>query len=288
MKYPYIGESQFTGSEVLLASRSNGFRLDVENAEYCNDWDETVFKNITREYLTNTYGKVESQEHADFIVELAKVNGFEVIEDYESGIMWFNCDRDTLDFYRDKNIANNDGEKQITIPMPPKCDDVKPILTAEITHDSIKAKDSEGNEVKPSYKSKSSVKDAEASIIITDTTPTVNDCVVDRDFHPTPLNNGDNLLFGGEDKCKEWPCVGEEVTFKHTKWNVAAKYNHMLMLVTHDDCGFALACKNDLQKPKTPEEELRDEILSVWSNNPCRDSIIDALISNYNITKKPQ
>ena len=230
MKYPYIGESQFTGSEVLLASRSNGFRLDVENAEYCNDWDETVFKNITREYLTNTYGKVESQEHADFIVELAGNAGFELNPNYKDG-EYFYISTTRYGFSSEK-FCRLDGAKQITIPIPPKCDE--------------------------------------------------------------SLNNGDNLLFGGEDKCKEWPCVGEEVTFKHTKWNVAAKYNHMLMLVTHDDCGFALACKNDLQKPKTPEEELRDDIFQssgIRSRDGGAESakeVAGFLLSKYNITKKPQ
>lgn len=293
--YPAIYKSE-DGCTYIYQDKNNYYSYEREKWDKStNEDNHDCDKNITREYLTNTYGKVESQEHADFIVKLAEVNGVEVGNKWEEG-KWFNfmldCNGALIICFFPEYTASNKEEKLITIPMPPKelsptatkgtdasitivnstptandCivdgDDAKPILTAEITHDSITVRDSDGDEIEPSYKEKANIGIA-------------------------PLNNGDNLMFGGEDKCKEWPCIGDEVVNKGIKWKVAAEYKHMVMLVTHDDCGFKVAPKRECEKPKTPEEELRDEILSVWSNNPCRDSIIDALISNYNITKKPQ
>lgn len=294
--YPAIYKSE-DGNLYLYENRANCYSFGYKNWIGSND---NIFdthesdKNITREYLANTYGKVGSKERADFIVKLAENHNVDICNTYNSECKYFNFyiegGKLILAFFEKLASATSEGEKQITIPMPPKCDDVKPILTAEITHDSIKVKDSEGNEVKPSYKSKSSVTDADATIAITDATPTLNDCTVDSDFYPPPLNNGGNLLFGGEDKCKEWPCVGDEVANKGIKWKVAAEYKHMVMLVTDDDCGFALARKNDLQKPKTPEEELRDEIASDLNKMQLVSNLVKAneLMAKYNITKKPQ
>ena len=129
MKYPYIGQLTNKGGFVALFAGS-GFACNLSNPEgawsdaplndFVSDWHEDAFKNITTEYLANTYGKVESKEHAEFIVELCKVNGIDFLDDYEGGVMWFNCKCGLLDFYIDKNTASNDGEKLITIPLPPK------------------------------------------------------------------------------------------------------------------------------------------------------------------------
>ena len=103
-------------------------------------------------------------------------------------------------------------------------------------------------------------------------------------------NNGDNLILGCEDsKCEEWPCVNDDVEYRNCKWKVAAKYKHMLMLVTPDDCGFSLAEIKEVKKPKTPEEELRDDIeYAIHHFEGDKVAGRKWLMNKYNITKKPQ
>jgi len=117
--YPYIGKSRASDTTVLFISRSNGVCLGVENAQYHNAWDESVFENITREYLANTYGKVESKEHAEFIVKLAESAGFRgAIASAEAS--WFRFTELKLWFYGCGSKARYDTVKQITLPLQPK------------------------------------------------------------------------------------------------------------------------------------------------------------------------
>lgn len=75
-KYPYIGEN-LAGDAVLFTETNVGYRLLPKgyNGMPLNEdqrtWKETRFKDITREYLMDTYGRVENEEHADFIIKLA-------------------------------------------------------------------------------------------------------------------------------------------------------------------------------------------------------------------------
>lgn len=114
-------------------------------------------------------------------------------------------------------------------------------------------------------------------------------------------NNGDNLMFGGADKCEEWPCVNDEV--------LTSDGNGVVKLLP-DSKGYYVVSINgeyyqyqlyELEKPKTTEQELRDEIINcihnhneIWrdNNNEMEVSVYefvgDALLSKYNITKKPQ
>ena len=104
-------------------------------------------------------------------------------------------------------------------------------------------------------------------------------------------NAGDNLVLGCEDsKCDEWPCVNDTVVTRGGSKGVVkiSKPDNDGMIVCDFDGEYALAYKNELQKPKTPEEELRDEIISVMQGSPTYKSIADDLIENFNITKKPQ
>ena len=93
----------------------------------CHDWVSGDFSdghesdtNITREYLANTYGKAESKEHAEFIVELAENAGFEVKRAYKPGFAFFSFWDGKLAFLEILSAAKAECEKQITIPMPPK------------------------------------------------------------------------------------------------------------------------------------------------------------------------
>ena len=77
----------------------------------------------TKESLQNTWGVVESKEHAEFIIELAELHGVKLIEGCSGG-SYFNFyhegDRLLLAFWDKVSACTLLGEKQITIPLPPK------------------------------------------------------------------------------------------------------------------------------------------------------------------------
>ncbi len=78
-------------------------------------------KKFTNETLKNTWGVVESKEHAEFIAKLAELHGFEACyqEEYKG---WFSFDEDELYFFDTERLASSLDAKQITIPLPPKDD----------------------------------------------------------------------------------------------------------------------------------------------------------------------
>lgn len=244
MKYPFIGGID-DGCKVLLIKSGYGIAIEHPTVEITGvpeyGWDNRSFKNITGEYLANTYGKVESKEHAEFIIELGSSfpNWTGLVEEYPC---WFCFDKDELFFFEKKRGASCLDERLITIPLPPK-----QIQTA------------------------TSEEEFEMQQIM--------------------KNNGDNLVLGCEEsKREEWPCVNDEVEYIGCKWKVAAKYKHMLMLVTPDDCGFAVAEIKEVKKPKTPEEELRDDIADIIDNASCSEQAAEYIVKTYLTlnTKKPQ
>ena len=123
MKYPYIGYWEATELTVLFVANREGLEIE-EDENYSCEWSEHEYTNITREYLVNTYGKVESKEHADFIKLLAEINEIVVFKDSEmtkaKGINYFSVTSDgIMYFWHDKSGIQCD-RKQITIPLPPK------------------------------------------------------------------------------------------------------------------------------------------------------------------------
>ena len=100
-------------------------------------------------------------------------------------------------------------------------------------------------------------------------------------------NNGDNLVLGCDDsKCKEWPKVGDEVLL----------YDRPCMVIGIDGDAFwikkesgryDIASRHQLQKPKTPEEELRELLHLLWDEN-CGDFDDFVDIAIRHVTKKPQ
>jgi len=227
MKYPYIGKSRVSNTTILFTSRSKGVCLNVDNAQYHNSWDESVFKNITREYLASAKVKIESEEHSHLIQELAFKHGYVWIDglskniELSSGYIVF--DKESMTIIHTVN-ASYSAYKKITLPLPPK-----------------------GRE------------------------------------------------------SKEWPVVGDEVlTASEQKGQVIAidsgeawiKYEN-----TSIGKGYASVSVATLSKPKTPEEELRDElkeIIDAAMSSPfgflddTDKKLVDYMLDNYNITKKPQ
>ena len=277
MKYPAIYQSTVNGNAILLFSDKQGVVLDKHETVIGTScgWIESAFKNITAEYLANTYGKVESKEHAEFIDELCEVNGIEV-DSWDGREGYFSIDDRGLYFWFEEEGAMEYGGKQITIPLPQE---------SEMSH-----YDDEREQAEIQHRMKTG----------------------------TLKENGDNLMFGGDDKCKEWPCVGDEVivssavglrmsertkcfdgkagvlralfSTKNGTKACAVEFHDMACFCFHVDM---------LKKPKTPEEELRDEIAQVMSDSYARVTEVvkgkamfrhyaEDLMANYNITKKPQ
>jgi len=112
-------------------------------------------------------------------------------------------------------------------------------------------------------------------------------------------NNGDNLILGCEDSKCEWPQIGDLVQANFGKGIVKSLADKNGILAVMTDRGFNwLANMSDIKKPKTPEEELRDELeseiksmITFTNYNPRKiaEWIISGEIDglSYNITKKP-
>ena len=119
MKYPTI-LSNLCGTQTVIAyDSSNVYHLKgMFEGEYVEDYNTHNTTNVTREFLDSTYGVVESKEHAEFITELAKVNGILLHGDKTLG-NYFLVSEGYLAFYNCDGISSS-SLKQITIPMPPK------------------------------------------------------------------------------------------------------------------------------------------------------------------------
>lgn len=229
MKYPYIGQCYsvialfYAEGKALLVNDALGLDETSTVGDKLNLSDGV---NITHEYLKNTYGEVQSPEHAEFIIELAELHGF--------GASGLTASSMCFEFSGDCNVvfyeipvdifANNEESKKITIPLPPKAD---------------------------------------------------------------------------KQELSEWPQVGDEVQTSTGGGVVVTLPDKNGMYVVMIDGCYRAHSIDSIKKPKTPEEELRDEIakqLEVITDNrlsACGSwikSITDALLNNkisgLNITKK--
>lgn len=131
----------------------------------------------------------------------------------------------------------------------------------------------------------------------------------EEDFEMAQIekNNGDNLMFGGGDKCKEWPCVGDNaiVTLPddyRLHYGHGVVGNNVVVMALFKDGDIDIAAVNFdgsnycfrvdmLQKPLTPEEELFDafwrEVGLFMNQSNLNKGIFKAAFIN-SITKKPQ
>lgn len=240
-KYPFVGQlinkdgfvALFVGDEFAcnLSNPKDGWS-DAPLNEFVGDWCEEDFTNITREYLANTYGRVESKEHAEFVVELAKNAGIECASHWDGGrrkirfFLFYYCDDRLLLGFFLKGLAERSAEKQITIPMPPK----------------------EVEEV------------------------------------------------------DEWPKVNDEVQFKPNPsieaWvDATIQYQGDKFTILKSNTGREYSKRNSklqMRKPKTPEEELRDEIELItkesldedYSPSANAEHIAGEIFDKFTITKK--
>ena len=108
MKYPAI-YGNGVGCNILWFNENKGVSLD-DGCLVCKESTSKV-ANITQEYLSNTWGVVESKEHAEFIVELAEGCGFEQRTGLEK--KYFCYDGKYLWFTAFERYALNKNRKQI-------------------------------------------------------------------------------------------------------------------------------------------------------------------------------
>lgn len=262
--YPAIYKA-VDGNTFVYLDAKNYYSIERECWDVSNgDDNHATDTNITHESLANTYGEVASPEHAEFIIELAENSDFKVVDvGNEKRFFYFNSSEILFTKFK-RFIPEVNKRKLITIPLPPK-----QIQTA---------------------------------------TP-------EEDFEMTQIekNNGDNLMFGGADKCEEWPCVGDDaiVTLPdgyRLHYGHGVVGNNVVVMALFKDGDIDIAAVNFdgsnycfrvdmLQKPKTSEEELRDDIIELTlkhmenKSHPIEANayyLFSDLMSKYNITKKPQ
>jgi hypothetical protein len=257
MKYPYISTKSNNllfyakDTATLIGDESNsfshGFKITV---------DESGFENNTREYLANTYGEVQSPEHAAFIIELAELHGFKVWSpsDGLKRITHFACFHGELNMHSHScdGIVIAARLKQITIPLPPKAE--------------------------PKIYPQEKLGEA----------PKHFDCVCNK--------CGGRCCTGQcyKQESSEWPQVGDEAIHPtHGLCNVVSPVDCLgIVTVINEQRINTLVFKSDLSKPKTPEEELRDDLkfdiafLSFTYEKPR--IITEKLLEKYDIKKKPQ
>lgn len=244
--YPYIGEGKNSGSIALIYDEAKCITLKSktwasEDFELCEGINERFFKNITTEYLANTYGEVKSKEHAEFIVKLCKNAGIDVFPQLFCANHFII--KGKLSFHNCERITSSEL-KLITIPLPPESNPNTP----------------------------------------------------EEDFEMQQIekNNGDNLIFSGDNKCKEWPCVNDEVLTSDGNGVVKLLADSKGYYVVSVDGEYYQYLIDELSKPKTPEEEeLIDKIESVFRTFSANDylrgrqrELAIKFIDDFNI--KPQ
>ena len=254
--YPYIGEHATQPIINLFTRKGCYIRLNPSDSydgkEYPYDSD-TLFGDITKKYLSNTWGKVESKEHAEFIIELAKSAGFELNtgtnEDYPC---WFAFD-DELYFFDSKAYASDNSRKQIKIPLPPKA---------------------ESKKWNPDFYELSKP-------------PKYFDCMCNKCGGKCCTGQCD------KQESSDWPQVGDEVVWGDlTHKGVVKSISDGFAWIKRDIGEYTTVYISSLKKPKTPEEALRDDISAYFCDKyrfifkAEAMEITDELLTKYNITPK--
>lgn len=278
MKYPAIYQSTVNGNVALLLNDKQGVTLDKFKATVgtSGEWDEDKFKNITAEYLANTYGEVKSKEHAEFIVRLAEVNGIAVSVNCRDGsakVFSFRTKsgvpRLVLLSTKD-HLYNAASRKQITIPLPPECesvDDKKPLKVLS------SGKVYTFNEVTGRY-------DYGIAALGFITSKDIEKLKETDDYEVISFVNDDSLD-------GEWPKVGDEVQTNFGKGVVKLPTDTKCCYVIDINGNYHQLKRDELSHPKTPEQELRDFISLLWDeNNHDFDMFLD--IVTEHVIKKPQ
>ena len=250
MKYPYIGKTS-DGTVVLFSAKKTGARINGEGSPtlfgYSNCWVESCFTDITREYLTNTYGKCESQEHADFICKLALNAGFVICKYNPSRDRFFCFIGKYLCFLIKESAASEGGGKLISLPMPPSKKEIPSTQVIESEQVSQFPK-MEVNTPMPQVKSSKQEKPV---------------------YTKEMKENG------------EVAPVGSEVL---TVSGVGVVRHHILVVAIGEQEFFIKS--TDVNPPPTIEDELCKLVRSYYGGTSKAKDLANEILSKYNITQK--
>lgn len=313
-KYPYIGDNG-NGTIVIFNKEARGFLIrpsaySRREKGYYYSWNEDLFKNITREYLANTYGKVESREHAEFIIKLAAEHGLKYVDEWREGRFFCICnDMEKgmiLRFFRE-TLAKSYGEKLITIPLPPTDTTTN---TPEKDFEMTQIAKNNGDNLLFAGESQSNLEemvyDENKKNAAIKTLENLGYTYHGAELWKPPVDLWQEKCSGAPvrykkvgyvEKSKEWPAVGDEVlTKENRKATIIATHERFAWIENFEGYLVEVVNIDELKKPPTPEEELRDEIIKVIHDDVYggmygKESFAvfaDALMSKFEITKKPQ
>ena len=103
---------------------------------------------------------------------------------------------------------------------------------------------------------------------------------------------GHNLVFATPE-CEEWPCVNDRVTWGNKVCSGIIKaIDGNLAWIKNEHGNYVTEYIDKLQKPKTPEEALRDDVSTYLCDKykfifkAEALEITDELLTKYNITPK--
>lgn len=243
-KYPHIATNGL--NNFLVYAENTATLIGDENNCFSSGFKITLCEDgltdITRKYLKNTYGKVESKEHAEFISKLCCTSGIETSDVWTSSNEHFTIDRDGLYFWDLKDSAEQYSGKLITIPLPPK---------------------------EPESKEWPQVGD-DVLFKCSETPKSHEDCNLDEHCIVDTWFNGDELVVVA----------------------IVTGFDGSLLPVVQNKRTKEVSAilKKLIKKPKTPEQELRDELIDDLSTMQRESNgyTAEMLLSKYNITKKPQ
>lgn len=287
MKYPAIYKSA-EGSEYLYQNKDSYYcyeRQVWDLSELHHDCHHSDI-NITAEYLANTYGEVKSKAHAEFIVKLAEnTEGMTVCRDHVFNSVGAGClfsfdSAGELNFWVNKYGAAGASRKQITIPLPPECEERKP-------------KEVIANGKKHTLNLVTGFYDFGVIELGYAAGSTLEKLQEADDYQV--LSFVDECDDGKED---EWPKVNDIVSLRYRFDSKQIMYtgellylssNHIIIKTENGNDCHCIRSEWDIEKPKTPEQELRDEIIDDLGKIIQRGTIsIVEFLSKYNVTKKPQ
>lgn len=130
--YPYIGKNSSLYGDFSIAifyGENRGALLEntideIPLYEHTLDFNEREFKNITREYLTNTKVKIESEEHSELVQNLVFNAGGSwlsgSVQIKNLGAEWHFIDSELLISNSYQIDCNKPNVKLIAIPLPPR------------------------------------------------------------------------------------------------------------------------------------------------------------------------
>lgn len=297
-EYPHIGKSKVSDRYVLFISEGSGVCLNVKNARYHYAWIESTFKNITREYLSDTKIRIESPEHSEFVQRLALANGFSWcsgsvdVSHTDEKFIFLNSHGFII--YGDEDAYNErDREKEITIPIPAKESEVE--STCEVSKSEIENHKRNEQDLRKltKFMSQNGLGNA-------------GDSAVDAAIVLLSASINDSKTDGSYD---EWPQVGDEVVFcEEGAFSIDSEHKKLIVeedlkficsfknihgnkiAAVQDDSGACYAVLMEaLSKPKSPQQKLRDELFEC--SKPKLDTLqaedlANWLIDNYEIVKK--